>query len=86
MKQRIETRGSRALDAASGRGWTQAKIADTLGVRAPTVHAWVHGYARPSARKGHVAALERVLGIHPDWWLTTTEKRERTRAARKEAA
>ena len=45
----------RALKAS---GLRQSELADKLGVARPTVHAWIHGKAKP-----HLDMLERLARV-----------------------
>jgi len=52
---------------------TVTGIAHEIGVSQPTVSAWLNGTTRPDAHLR--AAIERVLGIKADGWMTDAEFR-----------
>lgn len=51
--------------------WTQGAIARAMGISQPSVSGWVSGQTRPGPE--YRAALESLLGIARDEWLTSRE-------------
>lgn len=51
---------------------SQSEIARALGVSAPSFHSWTRGTTRPEAH--FRLAIERLLGIAAESWMTTEER------------
>jgi transcriptional regulator with XRE-family HTH domain len=51
---------------------SQAELARRIGVSQPTVSDWANAKIRPEAH--HRQAVERVLGIPADGWMTDAER------------
>lgn len=68
----LETRGRTALIRHfAAENVTKAGLARDLGIAAPSVWSWAEGRSRPEA---HLRiALERVLAIPRDDWMTDEE-------------
>lgn len=66
-------------------GHTQAAVARALGVSAPSVSAWLSGYARPDAERRALLLL--LAEIPVEAWATAEERRAaKARRARLTAA
>jgi transcriptional regulator with XRE-family HTH domain len=68
----IETKAQAQLVAkVEASEFTQSWLALETGVRQPSVSAWVRGHSRPDP---HLRpALERLIGIPADDWMTDEE-------------
>lgn len=54
-------------------GKSRSRIADLLGISQPAVSGWVDGITRPN--DVHRKALERLIGLPADDWMTRDEVR-----------
>ena len=61
-----------ALDPATPNARSQSDLARVLGVSQPSVSEWVRLRARPESHLRK--AIERVLGIPEDDWMTDAER------------
>jgi hypothetical protein len=53
--------------------WSQKRIADALRISQPSVSGWVRGTSRPEPE--YREALEHLLGVPRDAWLTSDERK-----------
>lgn len=69
----IHTKGRDALRGTmAAAGLSQQALAEKLGVKQPSVSAWLKGDSRPDAVQRD--ALEVTLGIPREWWRKPEEQ------------
>ena len=80
MNPEHDTDGRQALAKITAREpghppplWSQRRIADALQISQPSVSGWVRGTSRPEPE--YREALEHLLGISRDAWLTPDERK-----------
>lgn len=85
MNDTIETRGlerlRRWLEADASR--SQTTLATLLGLKQPSISAWLRGHSRPEALQRQL--LELHCGIPSDDWYTDDERTSLRRARRRVA-
>jgi transcriptional regulator with XRE-family HTH domain len=78
------TPAAKALKRWIAANTSQTAVADVLGVKQPTVSAWVSGQARPEPHLRDV--LEELTGIPTEQWELKAERDQRSRALARIAA
>ena len=74
MAASADTRGRRELrKILEGSEWSQSSLARELRISQPSVASWIAGHTRPSETLR--VALERLLGIKSNSWMTDAEYR-----------
>lgn len=68
-----ETQGREALRIKMAeQGLSQQALAEKLGIKQPSVSAWLKGESRPDASQRD--GIELILGIPREWWRTKEEQ------------
>lgn len=69
----VNTKGREALQGQMATlGLSQGGLADMVGVKQPSVSAWLSGDSRPDTEQRDILAL--VLNIPREWWRTEEEQ------------
>lgn len=78
------TPAAKALKKWIAANSSQTAVAELLGVRQPTVSAWVSGHARPEPHLRD--AIAELTGIANDEWELRSERDQRAKALARIAA
>ncbi|OHD17926.1 MAG: hypothetical protein A2Y38_13325 [Spirochaetes bacterium GWB1_59_5] len=66
---------SKLREARERRGWTQASLAQVLGVSRPAVYAWESGIARPRGSVMRLLSMALVIPVEEiQSWFPKQEK------------